>query len=73
MNEEEAKQTCEAGELGLSSSSQTALTESELLVVGEWQWLACVFQDWNENMPDKSGWMDEKIAYELLVYSLALL
>jgi len=35
MNEEEAKQTCEAGELGLSSSSQTALTESELLVVGE--------------------------------------
>lgn len=31
------------------------------------------FQDWNENMPDKLGRMDEEIAYELLVYSLTFL
>lgn len=28
------------------------------------------FQGWSENKPGKSGQMDEKIAYELLVYSL---
>lgn len=70
MNEEEGKRTCEAGELGLSSSRQ------------RWQWTlsswgmtvtGMCFQGWNENMPNKLGRVDEEIAYELLVYSLTFL
>lgn len=44
--------------------------QSKPLVDGKWQWVACVFQGWSENKPGKWGQMDEKIVYELLVYSL---